>query len=166
MKDIETTYLKALEYATTGEIESAKKLIGQILQVDPLFGKAHYLMGWICFEHNNDHEGAINHAKNAMENDPRNPLGYYLYCDILIANHGLEEIKSILDGMVQLNVVDKAYVYQKLAYAYETRREYTNAIYALGKSKEFDASIKWDTFIDREITRLRGKANNLVTSRW
>jgi tetratricopeptide (TPR) repeat protein len=153
----ETLFLEALEKTTTGDITLAKEMTESLLIESPDFGKAHYLMGWILFESMNDLEKAKNHAKLAMKYAPENPLGYYLYCDILMADQNLEEIKAVTEGIGNLNLEDKGYIYHKLACAYELRRQYHNAIDSLRKAKGLSTTLSWDSFVDIEISRVKRK---------
>ena len=157
MKNKETFYTKALDYVSSGNISNAKELLEQILDMDSCFGKAHYLLGWILFEYKNDKEKAKNHAMAAIEFDPTNPLGFFLYCDVLIANQNLETLKSLIKATSKLKDTDKAYVYHKLGCAYESRKQYIDAITTLHLAKEMGVSEKWDRFINDEIARIRKK---------
>ena len=157
MKNKETLYLKALKNSTIGDFSKAQEQVEQILEKDPNYGKAHYLLGYILFEYVNDLNNAKNHAKKAIKFDQCNPLGYYLYCDILIAEQNLEEMKSMTRGIVNLKIIDKAFIYHKLAYIYETRRQYIDAIDALHKSKDHGKTSSWRNFVDNEILRVRRK---------
>ena len=157
MKNKETFYIKALDYVSLGKLINAKELLEQILDIDPCFGKAHYLLGWIYFEYKNDIEKAKNHALAAMEFDPTNPLGFFLYCDVLIANQNLETLKSFSKEASRLKVIDKAYVFHKLACAYESRKQYVDAITTLHQTREIGASENWDLFVSDEISRIRKK---------
>jgi len=157
MKNNETLFLKALESTSSGNIDHAREIAGDILKNDQKFGKAHYLMGWILFESTNEIEKAGEHAKLAMKYDPCNPLGYYLYCDILIANKDLEGMKSVTEGVQQLKIIDKAFLYHKLACIYELRKQYESAIASLRESKLLGKTESWDNFVDDEILRIKRK---------
>lgn len=160
MKNKETFYSKALEYTTNGKEEAAIELLMQIIDEHPEYGKAHYLLGWIMFEYKNDLITAMYYATMAIEIDPENPLGYYLICDIMIANKNLEAIKRVKKGISKLKLVDKAYLYHKIACAYEVRKRYIEAISTLHKSKDYGDSVKWVNFVDKEILRIRYKVTH------
>ena len=157
MKNKETLFLKALECTSTGKVHNAKNIAEQIISEDPCFAKAHYLLGLILFENLNDIDKARQHAILAIKHDPDNPLGYYLYCDILMANRELEEMKSILKGVANLEEKDKAYLQHKLACVYELKQQYENAIFSLRLSKELKPTNDWESFVNQEISRIQMK---------
>ena len=156
MNDLENLYIDALQLSTHGETDKAQKVIDKILKINPNYGKAHYLLGLMSLEYD-DLEMAKEHANIAIKDDPCNPLGYYLYCDILIAEQNLNAIKTITEGLVNLKIIDKGFIYHKLACAYEINRQYVNAIETLYKSKEHGSSISWGSFVEDEILRIRRK---------
>ncbi len=157
MKNLELTYLKALELSTNGKLKEAKLMAHEMLNEDPSYGKAHYLLGWVHMEESNDIIKAVYHTQEAIKLAPDFLMSYYLYCDIMVEANKPENLKKAIESAIGMSGIDKAYLYHKLACAYENKKQYQNSIAYLRQSQFLSNAENWQDFIANEIIRVRRK---------
>ena len=156
-QSIESLFLKAHEYVELGEICNAKQVLDELVMVEPAYGRAHYLLGWIYFKHMADYKTAEKHLKLCLRYEPLFAPNYTVYADVLTAQDKLEDLTKLAVEALNVPGIDRSYMFFKLAHAKEARQEYSDALNLIKKSRKYSTSSEWLNFIGKEKIRIKKK---------
>lgn len=133
MKDkfeLNKLFLEADDLIKDKKIGEALKLLDFIIKEDPNFGKAHNHIGWIYATALQDSKMAETHYKQAMLSEPTYTASFINYCYILSSEKRFDELKNHLDKIINMNGIDKAFVYNEYSMMYEAQGFYEKSIKA------------------------------------
>jgi tetratricopeptide (TPR) repeat protein len=156
-KNVESLFLKAYEYVELGEICNAKQVLDELVMEEPIYGRAHYLLGWIYFKQMADYKTAEKHFKLCRLYEPLFAPNYCVYADALTDQDKLDDLTKLAIEALSVPGIDRSYMFYKMAHAKEARQEYSEAIKLIKKSKKYSTSSEWLSFIGKEKIRIKKK---------
>jgi len=158
-KYVEAMYLRAHQLTDAGEIIQAKTVLEELLTEEPGYGRAHNLLGWIYFVKFGDYKRASYHLRLAVKFDPDYTQGWQNYANLLLELNRINDLEECATKAIEIEGIDKALIYHRLACAKEIRNDYKLAIKYLKKSKEYGYNKEWVDYIKIEKNRLKSKLN-------
>lgn len=101
----EALYLEANQCLEAGDLAEAKRLLEEVLRLEPGYGKAHNFMGWLYHYHFGDHERAEAYYERALRFDTRFPASYLNYLELLTYQRRLDEAATVLAAAQQVSAM-------------------------------------------------------------
>jgi tetratricopeptide (TPR) repeat protein len=124
----EELYLEGENAIKNGNILEAKQSYETILLDDPHCYYAHNSLGWIYKTQFDDYKKAENHYKAAIKFGPSYPHAYYNLIYLLSELERFEELEHLLQGCLQVPVLDKSLIYTRLGLLEEMKENLGQAI--------------------------------------
>jgi Tfp pilus assembly protein PilF len=124
----EELYLEGENAIKNGNMLEAKQNYETILLDDPQCYYAHNSLGWIYKTQFDDYKKAENHYKAAVKFGPTYPHAYYNLVYLLTDLERFEELEHFLKGCLQVPVLDKSLIYNRLGVMEEMKENFSQAI--------------------------------------
>lgn len=162
---IEELFLKVDDHFSKGEFPEGKKILEELLESEPGFGKAHNHLGWLYFAKLDDYEKAEYHYGLAIRFDPMYPAGYLNMAHLLLFMSRHTALIEHTEKALTVEGVNKNMLYTLMGRSYEVNEHYKQATqaykmairYALNKQE-------MDTLLE-SMERLKTK-NGLIEKRF
>lgn len=155
---IEEQFLQVDKLYDTGEFVEGKKLLEEILENEPGFGRAHNHLGWLYYAKLDDYEKAGYHLKLALKFSPAYPPGFVNYTYLLnYLNRHKELVEHVSQAML-VEGVNKSVIYNELGKSYEINGFYKEAASAYLEAKRFSLNKNEMEMIDENMTRVKNKS--------
>lgn len=118
-----------------GDFVGAKKLLEEILEIEPDLGRAHNTLGWIYFQKLDKYKLAEYHFKLAIKFDPELPFSYRNYIFLLSYLNRYEELVDLVNAYIDVPGLEKDVLYgeQGLALEYLGRYEAARSAFTLAR---------------------------------
>lgn len=160
MQDVENLFLEVSRAIDERDILSAKKLLEEILLIDPGYGRAHNHLGWIYETKVKDFEKAQRHYELAIKFcNETYPVTYVNYGYLLIEFGQLDKATQIIEAGLQITGADKATLtYQKGKIA-EYNSNYISAYNLYKTSTLLSFNNDFQAFLKNELARVQSKMN-------
>jgi len=165
---IDEKYLCAADEVYSGNFAKGKVLLEQILEEEPGYAKAHFLLGRICFHELGEFRRAEDHFRLAIQFNPELPWTYHAYLQLLIFLNEKEKALQLVERALKINGIceacilnEKGLILERDKAFKEAALTYKRAIYlALDSCNETD----FNNNLQRAERKLRGlKAYQYVT---
>ena len=124
----EALYLEAQQCQEAGDLAEAKRLLEEVLRLEPGFGKAHNFMGWLYHYQLNDYEQAEEYYQRALRFDTRFAPTYLNYLELLSYQRRIEEATTVLAAAQQLPTMSQNWLSYYEAYLLEISGELKAAL--------------------------------------
>lgn len=159
--DVEERFLHADMLIEKGEIAEAKKMLEEIINDEPDYGRAHNHLGWIIRNNFSDYERAGYHLRLAVKFAPDYPAGYLNYARLLMEMSEFEKLEAVARKALEVKGMNKAYAMYFLAVATEMTAGPQKAVEYLKAAREAAIDEQMFNFINGEIKRVKGKLSTL-----
>ena len=126
--EIEELFLEVEKAIEEGNYRDAKRMLQEILNEEPSFGRAHNHLGWIYKSKYQDFKLAEKHYKHAIQFNPEYPSTYLNYAFLLRDQNRLGELKNLLDKALTVESINRCGVYDEYGSLYELKGEFNKAI--------------------------------------
>lgn len=110
------------------EYVRAKRILDEILETEPGYGRAHNHLGWIFYSVLDDHKMAERHYRLAIHFEPSYPHAYMNLLRLLIANGQYEEARNHAMHMLSSTTVNRSLIYNELGRIEELCGNYKRSI--------------------------------------
>lgn len=124
----EELFLKADQLIGAEDIVGARKLLYQILDEYPDFGRAHNHLGWLNEHKLRYFDKAEEHFKAALRFSPEYPAGWINYGYFLEAQDRFDELLEHYEKMKKVKGISQSLIYNGQGAIAELRGNYTSAI--------------------------------------
>lgn len=111
-----------------GEYLEGKNLLMEILEIEPVYGRAHSYLGWYYFAQMSDHEKALLHYELALKYDADFAGTHYNYVNLLFSMGRYEEMENAAFKAMTVSGVEKSDMYNEVGRSREMRSLYKKAI--------------------------------------
>ena len=118
---IEEKYLEAVEEYNYGEPAKALQLLNEIININPLYARAHYYLGLINYYLMKDYQTAGYHLQLCIEQDAAFPDAYIPYLSLLVLLNKAGLATTVSKNALNVPGVDQAAVYNLLGLQAERR---------------------------------------------
>lgn len=148
--------LKAID-AYPYDLEETVENLNYALSYESNNAYALYLMGRLQAEQFGDFEKAKQYYAEALANKMDFHKVYSHYILVLIWNEDYKEAQKLIDFALTIKGVNKGEVYLHQGQLLECLQEYKNALKALKTGKKLGYNDNFISFINSEISRVKGK---------
>src|SRR5262245_4359175 len=108
---MEDQFLQADKLYDNGDYTECKRILCELLDQEPGFGRAHYLLGYMYYVALDDFERAAYHLKLAIKFAPRFPLGHLEYTYLLNYLNRHEELLEHAQVALKVEGVSQFTIY-------------------------------------------------------
>ncbi|MDN5204724.1 hypothetical protein QQ008_25255 [Fulvivirgaceae bacterium BMA10] len=155
--------LKANELISDYRYLKAKRVLEQLLEIDPDHGQAHNILGWIFHYPIEDYERASYHYQLSMQFAPRYPYSYRNYIYLLNELGRYYDAICMVKKSLSVMGIEKDIIYQQLGEAMEHLERYKEAIDAYKHGIRFSTCVDRISQLEQGIQRIRKKTRYLVS---
>jgi Tfp pilus assembly protein PilF len=127
--DIEEKFLQADQLISESKLSEAAKMLEDILEEAPDFGKAHNHMGWLYETKFKNLTRAEEHYRLALKFSPDYTAAYYNYCYLLSSLRKFDELEKLLERAIGVSGVSYATLYNEYGLMREMQGELDDAIH-------------------------------------
>lgn len=113
-----------------GEFTEGKNLLLEILEMEPLYGRAHSFLGWYYYAKMNDFETAVRHYELALKYDADFAGSHINYVNLRFNMGRYEDMENAAFRAMSFGSVDKAEMYNEIGRSREMRALYKKAVEA------------------------------------
>jgi tetratricopeptide (TPR) repeat protein len=121
-------YLDADNDVKNNNYTDAFRKYESILFEEPANAPSHNSLGWLYRTQLEDYKRAETHYKAAINGDPEYPHSYYHYAVLLLDMERYKDLDALLQKMLRLNTIEKAWVYHRQGLVAELKLSYDEAI--------------------------------------
>lgn len=157
LNHIEELFLEADKALDDGNLAEGKKLLEEILNEEPSFGKAHNHLGWLYKTKFQDFKTAETHYKLAIKFDPNYSATYLNYAYLLRDSGRLDELEQLLNKALGIEAPNKCAIYDEFGSLYELKGQYKQAINYYKKAIQYCLNDKVMDDLKSHIKRCRKK---------
>ena len=124
----EEKWLMANELLEDNKTAEAKRVLEELLEEEPGYGRAHNHLGWIHYYHFKDYKRGERHLKLAMEYAPDYVPGHWHYMHLLFELKRWDELVRHINETLKVPGINTASVYDYFANYYEFHLKYEDAV--------------------------------------
>lgn len=141
--ELEEKFMDADNMIKDNYIAEAVRLLHEILEEAPDFGKAHNHLGWIFETKIKDFNKAEEHYKLALKFTPEYAASYYNYAILLSTLRDYAALEKLLNSALLVKGINYATIYNEYAIMYEAQGKYDEAIknYKLYIQNSYDSKM-------------------------
>lgn len=138
--DLEEKFLAADKLINENQLSKAAKLLEEILEEAPDYGKAHNHMGWLFETKFKNLKRAEEHYRLAIKFSNDYSAAYYNYCYLLSTLRKFDELEKLLEQAIRVSGISYATIYNEYGLLREMQGELDDAIhyYKLHIKNSFD----------------------------
>lgn len=156
---IEEKFLEVEKHFENADFIEGKKVLEEILEQEPGYGRAHNHLGWLYYAKFDDFERAGYHLKLATKFAPEYPAGFLNYAYLLQYTNKHSELVAHAAEALKVDGVNKSLIYTELGKSYEVNGQYKDATKAYLEAKRFSLHKKDMTQIEEHLERVKLKAD-------
>lgn len=151
--------LRVDQYINENDFVNAKRLLIELLEIEPDLGRAHNLLGWIYFQKLDKYKLAEYHFKLANQFDPELPFAYRNMIYLLSFLNRNQELVEYVDQCIDVAGLEKDVLYAEQGLAYEWLGQYDNAHKAYTLARKYAVSKERLELLQAAFSRLKDKAS-------
>lgn len=155
---IEEQFLLVDKLFGNQEFAEGKRLLEEILEQEPGFGKAHNHLGWLYYAKLDDYEKAAYHLQLAIKFAERYPAPYLNYMYLLNYLNRHRDLLKHAELALLTEGVSKSIIQNELGKSFEINGFYKEAIKAYLEAKRFSLDKNETQMIDENLERAKNKA--------
>lgn len=125
---VEEYFMQVDKLFAEQEYGKGKKLLEEILEIEPAYGRAHNHLGWLYYAKLDDYGKAEYHYKLAKKFAPDYPHGYINLSYILVETRRFDEAKENAGEALKVAAVNRAVIYNELGRVEELSGNYKEAL--------------------------------------
>lgn len=125
---VEEYFMQVDKLFADNEYAQGKKLLEEILEMEPAYGRAHNHLGWLYYAKLDNYEKAEYHYKLAKKFAPEYPSGYINLSYILVETKRYEEAKANAEEALKVAAMNRAIIYNELGRTEELQGNYKDAL--------------------------------------
>ncbi len=156
---VEEYFLKVESLFRDGEYANGKKLLEEILDMEPGYGRAHNHLGWIYYAKFDDYRKAEYHYRLAIKFAPDYPFGYINMSYLLVETRRYDDARENATAALEVPAINRSVIYNELGRIEELTGNYNLAIRnyndAIRLSLSNDQTAVYNTNLERVKTKAR-----------
>lgn len=154
---VEELFLKVDDLFSKGEFFEGKKILEEILEQEPGYGRAHNHLGWLYYAKFDEFEKAENHFRLSIKFAELYPAGYMNLTYLLNYLNRHEELIGHIDKSLKIEGTVKAVLYNELGKSYEINGKYKEAIESYRSAIRFSLNKEEMTGLNENLDRVKAK---------
>jgi Tfp pilus assembly protein PilF len=127
--DLEEKFLSADKLIGENSLSEAAKILEEILEEAPDYGKAHNHMGWLFETKFKNLARAEEHYRLALKFSPDYTAAYYNYCYLLSTLRKFDELEKVLEHAIRVSGISYATIYNEYGMLREIQGKLDDAIH-------------------------------------
>lgn len=127
--DLEEKFLNADRMISENRLGEAAKMLEEILEEAPDYGKAHNHMGWLFETKFKNLARAEEHYRLALKFSPDYTAAYYNYCYLLSSLRKFDELEKLLEHSIRVSGISYATIYNEYGLLREMQGNLDDAIH-------------------------------------
>lgn len=127
-KLVEEYFINVDKLFSNGEFAEGKKLLEEILEMEPDYGRAHNHLGWVYYAKLEDYKRAEYHYRLAKKFAPDYHAGYINLSFVLVETGKYDEARSNVADAMKVVGINKATLYNELGRIEELTGNYKEAL--------------------------------------
>ncbi len=135
------------------------RLLEEALTIEPIFGKAHTLLGWLYLFQMIDWDKAETHLKLALKYSPSYSTPYLHMSYILFEKSRFKELTVLLDKALTIGGIQKSLIYNSYGRMYEATGQLRKAV------RCYKTAIHW-AFSEQEFNLIKTNIKRCRDKRW
>ncbi len=125
---VEESFLQVDKLFADGEYSEGKKLLEEILEMEPDYGRAHNHLGWLYFTKFDNYERADYHFRLGIKFSPDYPASYINYTYLLNDLNEVEALQKNVERAMKVKGINKAILFNELGRSCEVNGNYAAAV--------------------------------------
>ena len=125
---VEEYFMQVDKLFADNEFAQGKKLLEEILEMEPAYGRAHNHLGWVYYAKFDNYHKAEYHYKLAKKFAPEYPAGYINLSYILVQTRKYDEAKANAAEALNVPAMNRAIIYNELGRVEEYQGNYKEAL--------------------------------------
>ena len=154
---IEELFLKVEDFFGKGEFAEGKKVLEEILEQEPGYGRAHNHLGWLYYAKFDNFEKAKYHFGLAIKFACDYPASYLNYTYLLNYTNKHDELKKHVELSLQKEGVVKSILYTELGKSYELNGFFKEAVQAYKEAIRYSLSKDEMKVLEQNVARVKEK---------
>lgn len=156
---IEELFLKVDDFFSRGEFTDGKKLLEDILEHEPGYGRAHNHLGWLYYAKLDDYVKAEYHFKLAIKFAADYPAGYMNLTYLLNYLNRYDELVKHIETALNVGGTVKSVLYNELGKAHEMNGYYAEASKAYKAAIRFSLNKDEMASLNENLARVKNKVS-------
>lgn len=156
---IEELFLKVDDFFARGEITEGKKLLEEILEQEPGYGRAHNHLGWVYYAKLDDYAKAEYHFKLAIKFADTYPAAYMNLTYLLNYLNRYTDLVAHVAIALKVEGTVKSVLYNELGKAHEINGNYTEAANAYKNAIRFSLNKEEMDALNENLSRVKNKVS-------
>lgn len=154
---VEELFLKVDDLFSKGEFFEGKKILEELLEQEPGYGRAHNHLGWLYYAKFDEFEKAENHFKLAIKFAALYPAGYMNLTYLLNYLNRHEELVRHIDKSLKIEGTVKSTLYTELGKSYEINGKYKEATESYRSAIRFSLNKEEMASLNENLDRVKTK---------
>jgi len=159
MSFLDQYILDAERAFSNNELLEGKKILEEVLSIEPTYGKAHNHMAWLYLYHYIDYTKAEVHLKLAMKYTSNYGAPYIHMAELLFQTKRYKELEQLLAKAKLVAGISEPFIFNEFGRIYEVNGKYTKAVNHYKK-----ALLK--TLDEQEFLTIRQNIKRCRKKRW
>jgi tetratricopeptide (TPR) repeat protein len=156
---VEEYFLKVEVLLGEGEFANGKKLLEEILDIEPGYGRAHNHLGWIYYAKFDDYRKAEYHYRLSIKFAPEYPAGYINMSFLLVELKRYEDARSNAYVALEVPAINRSVIYNELGRIEEMLGNYKMAIHnyneAIRLTMHSNETVAYNANFERAKAKMR-----------
>jgi tetratricopeptide (TPR) repeat protein len=140
-----------------GEYAECKRLLLDMLDQEPGFGRAHHLIGCLYYYILDDHDKAERHLRLAVKFAPKYPAAFVNYARVLNNLNRHETLLELVSEALKVEGMNKCIILMEKAKSYELNGGFKKALRVYYEAERFAVSRQEVEEVKIGIRRIKGK---------
>lgn len=154
---IEALFLEVDSLFSKSEFSEGRKLLEEILEAEPGYGKAHNHLGWLYYAKLDDYAKADYHFKLAIRFAPEYPAAYMNLSYLLNYLNRYDELVAHVDLALRVEGTTKSVLYNELGKSHEFNGNYAEANKAYKAAIRFSLNSEEMEGLNKNLLRVKSK---------
>lgn len=156
-EEIENYILKAENHFEEWEFIKARDVLYEILEIDPICGRAHSYLGWYFLTQRSNYQRAEAHYKVALKYDPEFAPSYFGYANLLFQTSRYNDLEQFAQNSINVATVCNSSLYAEIGRAREMKGEFNEAVQAYKQGIRFCTDSEQLNTLNSSIERAQQK---------
>lgn len=154
---VEELFLKVDDLFSKNEFFEGKKILEEILEQEPGYGRAHNHLGWLYYAKFDEFEKAENHFRLSIKFAEHYPAGYMNLTYLLNYLNRHQDLIDHVGQALQVEGAGKSILYNELGKSYEINGRYKEATESYRSAIRFSLNKEEMTALSENLDRVKAK---------
>lgn len=154
---VEEYFLQVEKHFEYGDYSDGKKVLEDILEMEPGYGRAHNHLGWLYYTKFDDFKRAGYHFRLGIKFAPEYPATYLNYSYLLNYTNKHDKLKQLVEQALKIEGVNKCTLYSELGKSFEKNGLYEEAKESYKDALKFSMTKEEMDYLKQNMERIKTK---------